>query len=155
MSSLPAKQCALPTFLIASRKNRRNLLPSFLQNAQTSGAAGSGWRSWGTRDTSRTIRQLGSCSLKGISPNGAKSRATATDRAPTALAWLLCPSSSLRRRGFFPAPVHPRLEEACSPSLRAGQGAATAAPLRRAQPGPAADGAAASHGDFWAENPCP
>lgn len=64
----PAQQCVLPTFLIASRKNRRNLFTSFLHNIQTSGAARSGWRSWGTENTSRTIRQLGSCSLKGISP---------------------------------------------------------------------------------------
>lgn len=35
----PAQQCVLPTFLIASRKNRRNLFTSFPHNIQTSGAA--------------------------------------------------------------------------------------------------------------------
>lgn len=63
----PAQQCVLPTFLIASRKNRRNLFTSFLHNIQTSGAARSGWRSWGTANPSRTIRQAGSCSREGIS----------------------------------------------------------------------------------------
>lgn len=67
--SSPVKQCVLPTFLIASRKNRRNLFTGFLHNIQTSGAAGSGWCSWGREDTSRTIRQLRNGSQKGISPN--------------------------------------------------------------------------------------
>lgn len=74
--SLPVKQCVLPTFLIASRKNRRNLFTGFLHNIQTSGAAGSGWRSWGREDTSRTIRQLGNGSRKGISLNMVNSPVT-------------------------------------------------------------------------------
>lgn len=76
---LPVKQRVLPTFLIAGRKNRRNLFTGFLHNIPTSGAAGSGWRSWGRAETSRAIRQLGNRSLKGICPN------TANSPAPTEL----------------------------------------------------------------------
>lgn len=85
--------------LIASRKNRRNLFTSFLHNIQTSGAARSGWRSWGTENTSRTIRQPGSCSREGISQpweNGSE-QAPAPTRPPWApLLFLLSLTS------FFP-----------------------------------------------------
>lgn len=74
MASLPVKQCVL-TFLITSRKNRRNLFTSFLHNMQTSGAARSGWHSWGRADASRAIRQLGGCSWAGTCPGTVSSPA--------------------------------------------------------------------------------
>lgn len=125
--SLPVKRCVLPTFLIASRKNRRNLFTGFLHNIQTSGAARSGWHSWGRKDTSRTIRQLGNCSLKGICPSTASIPATValapteprrSPRAPVCprLAFLLF---LLSDAVFSLAPAYCLLKETCSPSLRA------------------------------------
>lgn len=59
MASLPVKQCVLPTFLITSRKNRRNLFPSFLHDTQTAGAVGSAGHPWGRAEVLRAIRQQG------------------------------------------------------------------------------------------------
>lgn len=59
MASLPVKQCVLPTFLITSRKNRRNLFPSFLHDTQTAGAVGSAGHSWERAEVLRAIRQQG------------------------------------------------------------------------------------------------
>lgn len=56
---MPVKQCVLPTFLITSRKNRRNLFPSFLHDTQTAGAVGSAGHSWERAEVLRAIRQQG------------------------------------------------------------------------------------------------
>lgn len=58
------------------------MFTGFLHNIQTSGAAGSGWHSWGREDTSRTIRQLGNSSRKGMSPNAVSGPVTVAS-APT------------------------------------------------------------------------
>lgn len=103
------------------------MFTGFLHNIQTSGAVRSGWHSWGRKDTSRTIRQLGNCSLKGICPNTANIPATAalapteprrSPRAPICprLAFLLF---LLSDAVFSPAPAYCLLKETCSPSLRA------------------------------------
>lgn len=143
---MPVKPHALPTFLMASRKKRRNLFTGFLHDIQTSGAARSGWRSWGRGDTSRTIRQLRNRSLKGPCPNAAKSPATvapaptaprcsprAPNRPPRGFSAHPSPSDEV----FIPAPVHPSPYRNPFPVLAA----AGAAPVRAAGLRTAADGA--------------
>lgn len=56
---LPVKQRVLPTFLIAGRKNRRNLFTGFLHNIPTSGAAGSDGVPGGERRHQGQLDSLG------------------------------------------------------------------------------------------------